>query len=102
MCKFVVTILLVFLFAVPPFAPAGDEVDYSAPYLVVEDGKLVTKYPAREHEGDPSAADESASVDQPDGKNNYWTVVVAAIAVLVVFLLRRGRQYFRQSGLRLT
>ncbi len=30
-------------------AHAGDEVDYSAPYITVENGELVTRYPAREH-----------------------------------------------------
>ena len=34
--------------ATPP-ASAGDEVDYSAPYLTVENGELVTRYPAKEH-----------------------------------------------------
>lgn len=92
MSRFVVAILLVFLCAVPSIAPAGDEVDYSAPYLVVEDGKLVTKYPAKEHEGESSAADESESIDQQDGIASCWTVIVGAIAVLIVVALRRRRQ----------
>ena len=40
MPKFAPAILLFAVFVVPQVALAGDEVDYSAPYLVVEDGEL--------------------------------------------------------------
>ncbi|HET6629640.1 MAG TPA: hypothetical protein VFG91_07685 [Woeseiaceae bacterium] len=37
-------------------ASASDEVDYSAPYMTLEDGKLVTKYPAKPHTKAATAA----------------------------------------------
>ncbi len=29
---------------------AGDEVDYSAPYITVENGELITRYPSKYHD----------------------------------------------------
>lgn len=78
---------------------AGDEVDYSAPYLVVEDGELVTKYPNKEHVVDTATAPETntggaeASVTRSSGR--LWLVVAITIAVLaagIFFLQRRNRQ----------
>jgi hypothetical protein len=84
---------------------AGDEVDYSAPYLVVEDGKLVTRYPGQEHQ--PGAGSEPASADQaagpgtsPDGapiadmrSATGWLVGTAVLAAAVggLLLVRRSR-----------
>ena len=82
MSRLVVAILLVLMIAVPNIAAAGDEVDYSAPYLVVEDGKLVTKYPGQEHQGD--------SPQQQD------SVVAAVIAVVILLLLVFARRTRRQ------
>ena len=89
MPKSVPAILLFVLFVMPLVALAGDEVDYSAPYLVVEDGELVTKYPAREHEGAAVAADTQADADAspPDTRSNQMPLTVVAIATLVAFLL---------------
>ena len=89
MHRFVLAILLLVVFAVPRVAPAGDEVDYSAPYLVVENGELVTKYPAREHEGVAVAADTQADADATpsDTASNQMPLTVVAIAALVAFLL---------------
>lgn len=84
MYRFVSTILLFFLFAVPLVAMAGDEVDYSAPYMVLEDGELVTKYPAKEHEG--------GTPQQQDSVADFWIIVAAAIVMLIVFVLRRQRK----------
>lgn len=54
----------------------GDDVDYSAPYLTVENGELVTKYPAKQHSADPVA----------------WIGPVLAVAVLFALLLLRRRR----------
>ena len=81
------------LLAVVCFAPvvfAGDEVDYSAPYLVVEDGKLVAKYPGQEHEARPSEAGD-ASAGQMSETAGYapasvaepWLFTAGVLAVLV-------------------
>jgi hypothetical protein len=81
----------------PLVATAGDDVDYSAPYLVVEDGKLVTKYPAQEHEGDPAqpAAESEATAGEaiePAGSQRWLVVAVAAAAVLAgLYWLARRR-----------
>lgn len=89
MSKFAPAILLFAVFVVPRVAPAGDEVDYSAPYLVVENGELVTKYPAREHEGAAVAGDPQADVDATpsDTPSNQLPLTVAAIVALLAFLL---------------
>jgi hypothetical protein len=72
----------VVLLLVSPFAGAGDEVDYSAPYLVVENGELVTKYPAREHAGteetDPPATAESRALENASSGSRWW--LIAALA----------------------
>ena len=89
MPKSMPAILLFVFFVLPLFALAGDEVDYSAPYLVVEDGELVTKYPAREHEGAAVAAETQADADATpsDTPSNEMPLTVVAIAALVAFLL---------------
>ncbi len=99
MLKFAPAILLFAVFVVPRVAPAGDEVDYSAPYLVVEDGELVTKYPAKEHAGASPEADaqESKATESPQqkvGLDNVWAIAAVAITVALVLLLsiKRGRQ----------
>jgi hypothetical protein len=54
----------------------GDQVDYSAPYLTVEDGELVTKYPTNEH--------ATAAMT--------WVAPLLAIAVLLAAVLLRWRR----------
>ena len=75
---------------------AGDEVDYSAPYLVVENGELVTKYPAREHEaGDsaPVAAEDGEAVVDDDGQSRKtWIIVAVALVVVIAFLAHARRR----------
>lgn len=80
-------------------ALAGDEVDYSAPYLVVEDGKLVTKYPGREHEAGvdatatvAEAAGEEASPAAVDRNWKYAAAGSAALVLLLFGLLRLRRR----------
>lgn len=99
MPRFLVAILLLVIFAIPIIAPAGDEVDYSAPYLVVEDGELVTKYPANEHAGaspqaDTQASNATASTLPQVGLENVWAIgaVVIAVAIALLILIKRGRQ----------
>ncbi len=78
---------------------AGDEVDYSAPYLVVEDGQLVTKYPAKEHSAVAAApASEGAEENKRErgkSRGRWWLIAGFAIVVLTagIFILqRRDRQ----------
>ncbi|MDX1499097.1 MAG: hypothetical protein R3176_04315 [Woeseiaceae bacterium] len=80
-------------------AVAGDEVDYGAPYLVVEDGKLVTRYPGKEHEPGTAAgagaeagdgAEPAAGTGAGDSGRGAWFAGAAGIAVLAgVFLAWR-------------
>lgn len=73
---------------------AGDEVDYSAPYMTLEDGKLVTKYPAKEH--DPNAPKPRTDPAGSPGLNSptpakptpLGIVLVVAMIALAVFLSR--------------
>ncbi len=102
MPKFAPAILLFAFFVVPRVAPAGDEVDYSAPYLVVEDGELVTKYPAREHAGASPEADaqESKLTESPQqkiGLDTVWGKAAVAIAVMIVLLLSIKRKRPRRE-----
>ncbi len=99
MPRFLVAILLLVIFAIPIAAPAGDEVDYSAPYLVVEDGELVTKYPAKEHAGaspqaDTQASNTTASTPPQVGIDNVLVFAGLAITVVIalLILIKRGGQ----------
>jgi hypothetical protein len=104
MPRFVFATLLTVFFAAPLLVSAGDDVDYSAPYLVVEDGELVTKYPAGEHDG------VSAENEAPPGETNdlpaaevdtkKWGIAGAVIIVVVaaLLLIRRERQRLKEPG----
>lgn len=99
MFRFAVACLTFVILAAPVSVPAGDEVDYSAPYLVVEDGKLVTKYPAKEHESasqdaDAKTSEEAGSSQPQDGIASEWIIGALAIAVAIALLLlvKRGRR----------
>ncbi len=105
MPKFAPAILLFAVFVVPRVAPAGDEVDYSAPYLVVEDGVLVTKYPAKEHAGtspeaDAQAGETPAPPHQKRAVDNAWVIAAVAIAVVIALLImiKRRRQRREETG----
>lgn len=67
--------------ATPP-ASAGDEVDYSAPYLTVENGELVTRYPAKEH----PAQDGGKTVTEPSGGTANRTAPLGLAAGLGIAL----------------
>ncbi len=89
----------------PLVAPAGDEVDYTAPYLVLEDGELVTKYPAKEHAGASSEADAQAGETpapphQKIAVDNAWVIAAVAIAVVIALLImiKRRRQRREETG----
>ncbi len=102
MPRFVVAVLLLMIFAIPVAAPAGDEVDYSAPYLVVEDGELVTKYPAKEHAGaspqvDTQASNATASTPPQVGLDTFWGMAAVAFAVMIVLLLSIRRRWPRRE-----
>ena len=75
---------------------AGDDVDYSAPYLVVENGELVTKYPAIEHEAGESdpAATRDAENQVNDGGNSrtIWGIVAVALAIVIAILVHSRRR----------
>lgn len=85
---------------------AGDEVDYSAPYLTVEDGQLVTKYPAKEH--DPNAQVTAAPGAEPAGltapgessspgaePKKLWVIAAAGMGLILGLLLLVKRRQRR-------
>jgi hypothetical protein len=85
---------------------AGDEVDYSAPYVTLENGQLVTKYPAKEH--DPNAQVTTASGAEPSGLNapgtssapgaepkKLWVIAAAGIGLILGLLLLIKRRQRR-------
>jgi hypothetical protein len=105
MRRIVVATLLCVFFVVPLVVSAGDDVDYSAPYLVVEDGELVTKYPAGEHDGVaaetdvPSGETNGSPAAEVDTKKNWGiagAVIIAVVAALV--MIRRERQRLKEPG----
>ena len=85
-----------------PRAHAGDEVDYSAPYMVVENGELVTKYPAREHEdgnGADAATTDSETGDDESGRpESTWVIAAAALAAVLAFFAHARRRSKREPG----
>jgi hypothetical protein len=72
---------------------ASDEVDYSAPYLTVENGELVTRYPAREHAADdaPVEAGVDEVVESPQNEPISWLVWGLLAVIVVVAGIRRHR-----------
>lgn len=93
--------LLLASLAVTGPALGGDEVDYSAPYLVVEDGELVTRYPDKQHEAvpDEAAGEYPAEPSDPGaaGEAGRGVVFGAALAALVIGLLLVVRRARRRS-----
>ena len=91
---------------------AGDEVDYSAPYMTLENGKLVTKYPDKKHQADGNAADpldgssgvgRDGSLFSPvneqipgnDSASRFWLIGIALLIVTGLFAgvrIRRRRE----------
>lgn len=77
-------------------AIAGDEVDYSAPYVTLENGELVTRYPTKEHTELPGEMQDSQAQRNASPSAVSSAViavsVLAALAILVAGLrLRRDR-----------
>jgi hypothetical protein len=79
-CRSTAVTVTVVLLLVSPFAGAGDEVNYSAPYLVVENGELLTKYPAREHTG-TEEKDLAPAESRTPAK--WWLAALAGAAAAV-------------------
>lgn len=85
-------------------AIAGDEVDYSAPYITLENGELVTKYPPKEHvPGEEPAKPAAGIVEEPPasapGLPRLPLIAVAAIVIgAALLLLRRGGRQRRAAG----
>ena len=90
--------LLIAAIAVPaaatPPARAGDEVDYSAPYVTVENGELVTRYPAKEHD-ESKAGKETAALpgDEPMRLPFVASVIVVAAFGIAVLVVARRRAF---------
>lgn len=79
--------IVVLMLSLP--VPAGDEVDYDAPYLTVVDGELVTRYPAKSHANVGEDHPAAAGVSRPA----VLAMLVAAGLLAALFLpalFRRG------------
>lgn len=94
-----VAALLMHLFAALFFAEsvrAGDEVDYSAPYLTVENGELVTRYPGNEHSNSlPTSASPADEVQERRELQAWQLALVLFLAAIVagaVLLIHRRRR----------
>ncbi|NNC77613.1 MAG: hypothetical protein HKN77_06570 [Woeseiaceae bacterium] len=88
-----VYLAVVLVFLMPGVSHSGDEVDYSAPYITVENGELVTKYPAKTHaDGGEIAAPSDSPVELVDERNLRPALLVAGVvAFLLLFLMFRRR-----------
>ncbi|MBT8098340.1 MAG: hypothetical protein KJO82_01250 [Gammaproteobacteria bacterium] len=76
----------------PGFAFAGDEVDYSAPYITVENGELVTKYPAKGHRAGSENAVAPIPVEPVADSNVPLSWLVAGVLALLagmIFVFKR-------------
>lgn len=90
-------LLAVALTAAAP-ALAGDEVDYSAPYVTVENGELVTRYPAKAHD---ESGEKEISVAGADGEATPAAPVVLAVALGIgVAMLAWLRIFTRRASRR--
>ncbi len=81
---------------------AGDEVDYSAPYLTVENGELVTRYPAKEHAPDDIPVQPEPSPDEavkPPKKESLSLLITGLLAAIVVIAIVTGIRRHRQQGI---
>ncbi len=79
---------------------AGDEIDYSAPYVTVENGELVTRYPAKEHAPDdtPVQADVDAVTEPPKKEPTSLLLWGVLAAIAVVAGIRRHRHQKSQPS----
>ncbi len=81
---------------------AGDEVDYSAPYITVENGELVTRYPAKEHAPDEIPVQPEPGPDnavKPPKKESLSLLMTGLLAVVVVVAIVAGIRRVRQQGI---
>lgn len=87
-----------------PTTQAGDEVDYSAPYIVVENGELVTRYPAVQHDGVAAAAapEMRAAPSKTESAAPVLRIILTAmaatvLAAIVLIAWRRAAARARQT-----
>ena len=81
---------------------AGDEVDYAAPYLTVENGELVTRYPAKEHAPDDIPVQPEPGPDEavkPPKKESLSFLITALLAAIVVIVIVAGIHRHRHQGI---
>ena len=82
--------------AVEP-ARAGDDVDYSAPYVTVENGELVTKYPNKTHKSDDASSESTTASSAPaqdtlSPSAGWWGLLgIAGLLAAVVMIMKRRR-----------
>ncbi len=78
---------------------AGDEVDYSAPYLTVENGELVTRYPAKEHAADdiPVQPDPDEAAKPPKEKALSLLITGLLVAIVVIAIIAGIRRHRYQG-----
>lgn len=76
-------------------ATAGDEVNYSAPYVTIENGELVTKYPAKNHGPDVESdlVEAGKSGDPAEDEAHPWLLLglFSVVALAATAAVLRGR-----------
>ena len=80
---------------------ASDEVDYSAPYLTVENGELVTRYPAKEHAPDDVPVQSEPGLDEavkPLKKDSLSLLITGLLAAIAVIAIVAGLRRHRHQG----
>lgn len=74
---------------------AGDEVNYSAPYVTVENGELVTRYPAKDHAPDVEPGQEEAgskgNAAESDARPWLLLGVFSVVVLAAASVILRGR-----------
>ncbi len=79
---------------------AGDEVDYSAPYVTVENGELVTRYPAKEHAPDDIPVQPESGPDgavKPPIQESLSLLITGLLAAIVVIAIVAGIRRHQRS-----
>lgn len=81
------------------FVYAGDEVDYSAPYITVDNGELITRYPAKEHAtGDTPVQPDPGEAAETPKKEPISLLLWGLLSAVVVLVFASFRSHWHRQN----